>query len=42
MTWRDFQTKPVLDCEHEDEVKIETEVATVEEKEKEVRTLVHE
>ena len=40
MTWRDFQIKPVLDCEHE--VKIETEVATVEEKEKEVRTLVHE
>ena len=38
MTWRDFQTKPVLDCEHE--VKIEMEVATVEEKE--VRTLVHE
>ena len=40
MTWRDFQIMPVLDCEHE--VKIETEVATVEEKEKEVRTLVHE
>ena len=40
MTWRDFQIKPVLDCEQE--VKIETEVATVEEKEKEVRTLVHE
>ena len=32
MTWRDFQIKPVLDCERE--VKIETE--------KEVRTLVHE
>ena len=40
MTWRDIQIKPVLDCEHK--VKIETEVATVEEKEKEVRTLVHE
>ena len=37
--WRDFQIKPVLDCEHE---VIETEGATVEEKEKEVRTLGHE
>ena len=40
MTWRDFQIKPVLDCEQE--VKIEMEVATVEEEEKEMRTLVHE
>ena len=40
MTWRDFQTKPVLDREHE--VKIETEAATVEEEEKEGQTLVHE
>ena len=40
MTWRDFQIKPVLDCEQE--AGIETEVATVEEEEKEVRTLVHE
>ena len=39
MTWHDFQeTKPVLD--REQEAGIETEVATVEEKE--VRTLVHE
>ena len=40
MTWRDFQTKLVLDREHK--VKIETEAATVEEEEKEGRTLVHE
>ena len=39
MTWHVFQeTKPVLDCEQE--AGVETEVATVEEKE--VRTLVHE
>ena len=43
MTWHDFQeTKPLLDCEQE--AGIETEIATVEEEEKEheERTPAHE